>query len=79
MSVDKLQFAFGFPFFHKSHFRLNQLTEIISIPKSLLSFNINIKNPFSYIIWFNNIILADFYLLDILLVVRLENHYKYLC
>lgn len=77
MSVNKLQFAFGFPFFHKSHFRPNQLTAII--PKSLLSLNINIKKTFLYIIWFNNGILANFYLLDILLVLGLENHYKYLC
>lgn len=64
MSVDKLQFAFGFPFFHKSHFRPNQLTEIISIPKFLLSLNIDFKKTFSYIILFSNGIVANFCLLD---------------
>lgn len=80
MSVKKLQFAFGFSFFlNKSHFRPSQLTEMISTPKSLLSLIIDFKKTFPNIISFNNAFLANFYLLDILFVLGLENHYKYLC
>lgn len=62
-----------FPFLHKNYSGPDQLAEIISIPKSLPSLNMDLKKIFSYILFYNDIF-ANFYLLGVLFVPWLENH-----